>query len=219
MRKRSEVTSSTAARVSPPTDTRVSVETRTPTKTETVEELSARLTRELDSERFGFESAHKQVASPIRSDIARIVEEIFVDDLHACWSELRKKLKADTRSDHGSLHRAVEEASDDAYEAHRLYVTARVARSDWEKDNEKIHGAMWSAATRSIQAEKDQKLRNKQITDADIKARCATLFPDEWKTQEKLRDRVKAVEDSLSQLADIYMGRVMAMSAILKKLR
>jgi hypothetical protein len=185
----------------------------------TVEEISTQLERELHAGRFEFESNNRRPPSAPRDDLKRIVEEVFVDDLHGAWARLKKKLKAESRSDHATLHKATEEAADDAYEAHRLFVTARVLRAEWERENEATFGGMWSEANRSLQREKDDKQRAKQITDADVRSRCATLFPDEWRSQEGLRDRYKATEESLSQLAEIYLWRMQTSTALLKKLR
>jgi hypothetical protein len=143
--------------------------------------------------------------SALREDLGRVVETVWVDDIHDEWHKLEAELRlGDKRTEHAYAQRALERCAHNAYRAHRLYITAKRARDAWEAENEPVFAAMWTAATHALQAEKDQGVRSKQITDADVRARCATLFPDQWLAQEDRRRAIELTVKSLERLADIW---------------
>lgn len=169
---------------------------------------------------YDFPNANKAKGKGLRPDLERVVEEVFVRDIHAEWRVLEKALElGEKRSEHGHAVAALDKAATHAYHAHRLYLTARAAREEWEAENEVIFGAMVSQATHSLQSEKDAGTRSKQITDADVRARVATLFPDEWRAQERKRRDVELTVKSLERLAELWMGRTRDLQALVGKLR
>jgi len=191
-------------------------------KKKVVQELSAQLRDELNPKPspFKFESANAAREDKLRPDLAKIVETVFVNDVHETWKKLREALSiGEKRSDHGTLQRALDNAERYAYDAHRLFVTAKVERERWERENDVIFGAMWSEATADLQREKDSGIRSKQITDADIRARTATLHPDEFQAQETHRAKIKATVDSLENLAEQWNSRCRTLQTMLGKLR
>lgn len=169
---------------------------------------------------FDFESANAAKESKLRPDMTKIVETVFVVDLHETWTRLRKALViGEKRSDHGTLMLALDQAERNAHDAHRVYITSKIERERWERENDVILGSMWSEATRSLQKEKNDGLRAKQITDADIKARAATLHPDEYQAQEVRRASIKATVDSLENLSEQWSSRCRTLQTMLGKLR
>jgi hypothetical protein len=169
---------------------------------------------------FNFESANARRGAKMRDDFSKITETVFVTDLHETWKKLREALTVgEKRSDHGTLQTALDRAERNAHDAHRLYVTAKIAFDEWDAENASVVGAMWSEATRSLQQEKDQGLRAKQITDGDIKARAATLFPDQWKSNEVSKAKYKATVDSLSNLSEQWNSRCRTLQTMMGKLR
>ena len=173
-----------------------------------------------DGTPFRWPSANAAREKSVRPDLARVVETVFVRDIHAEWKDLEAGLElGEKRSDHAHAVAALDKTAARAYRAHRLYLTARAAREDWELENEVIHGAMWSAATRDLQQEKVQGLRSKQVTDADVKARVATMFPDEYQAQEKRRRDLELTVKSLERLAEIWFNRCRDLQAMVGRLR
>lgn len=169
---------------------------------------------------FNFPNANRAKQSRLRDDLTKVVDTIFVKDIYAEWKDLEAGLEiGEKRSDHAVAVRELDKASARAYRAHRLYLTARAAREAWELENEVIHGAMVSEATRDLQREKDSGVRSKQITDADVKSRVATMFPDEYKAQEERRRNVEFTVKSLERLAEIWMGKCRDLQALVGKLR
>lgn len=187
-------------------------------KDESVRDLSESLERELNP--FNFESANAKKTPVIRSDFGKIVETVFVNDLHETWAKLKKALVVgEKRSDHGTLQQALDQAEKNAYDAHRLYVTAKIEFEAWEKDHDIVVGAFWSEAIRSIQKEKDEGTRSKQVTDADVRARVATIHPDDWKVLEVRKAKYKATVDSLANLSEQWNSRCRTLQTMMGKLR
>lgn len=169
---------------------------------------------------YDFPNANKAKRSSAPADLERIAETVFVRDLMKEWKELEASLEiGEKRSDHGHAMAALDKAAARAYKAHRLYLTARNMLEAWELENEVIFGAMWSEATRSLQKEKEDGLRSKQITDADVSKRVATSFPDEYRAQEKKRRELSFAVKSLERLAEIWIGKQRDASAMVGKLR
>jgi hypothetical protein len=160
---------------------------------------------------YDFPSANKargKAGDGVRPDLDRIVEEVFVRDLYAEWKELEAGLTVgEKRSEHAYAVRELDLAASRAYRAHRLYLTARAAREEWEAENETIFGAMVAQAHHELEVEKEAGTRKKQITDADIRSKVATLFPDEWQAQERKRRKVELTVKSLERLAEIWFNK------------
>lgn len=196
----------------------------------TTEDISAELAATIEaSKRADYEKKHgyefpttarAAKEKPLRTDLARVVETVFVVDIHDKWTRLRKALQVgENRSDHGALQKALDRAEWNAQEAHRLYVTAKLEMERWELENEVIFGGMWAEANHALNYEKEEGTRRKQITDADVRAKVASLHPVEWRTQEQKRRAVKLTVDSLSNLAECWMSRCRSLQAMLAKLR
>lgn len=187
-------------------------------KDESTRDLSETVEREQSP--FQFESANAAKTPMIRSDFGKIVETVFVNDLHETWKKLKDSLTVgEKRSDHGTLQKALDQAEKNAYDAHRLYITAKIEFESWQKDHDVVMGAFWSEASRSIQKEKDEGNRSKQITDADVRMRIATLHPDDWKVLEVKSAKFKATVDSLANLSEQWNSRCRTLQTMMGKLR
>lgn len=169
---------------------------------------------------FDFPSANKGKKTKVREDLEKIVTKVFVVDLFDSWMKLREALTVgEKRSEHGVLNKALDDAEKNAHMAHRVFITAKIERERWERENDTTWGAMWSEATKSLQKEKDEGTRAKQVTDADIKARVATLFPDEYQEIEVRRAKIKATVDSLEDLAVQWKSRCKSLQTMKGTLR
>lgn len=189
---------------------------------EEVAKLSGQLRDELTPKPppFEFQDANRRPAKPLRADLQRVVETVYVKDIHEEWKVLEEGLQlGEKRSEHAHAIAALDKASARAYRAHRLYLTARAARDDWEAENETYFAAMLEQATKSLQHEKDTGVRSKQITDQDVRARVAVLFPEEYKAQERRRRNVENTVKSLERLAELWLNRCRDLQALVGKLR
>jgi len=162
----------------------------------------------------------KEQPSLIDNEIAGIVEVIFVEHPLEEYKKLEAALRiGDKHNDHGTVAKALDNAESYARLAHRLWMTARVERDRWEKDNALIFAGMRDGATRALQREKEQGIRNKMITDADVEAMCAVMFADEWRDQEIKRRRVEAMVKSMENLNECWTSRCRTLQAMLTKMR
>lgn len=185
-------------------------------------EVSKELAKELSvppAPKFDFQRVQRPGKShELRGDLEQIVETVFVNDMAKMWERLREGLVVgEKRSDRGTLMKALDLAEKRAHDAHRLYVTAKVEHERWERENDKVFGAMWSKANESLQQEKTEGFRNKAITDADVRSRVATLFPDEYEAQETRRAKIKATVDSIKDLAEQWKSRCQSLRSMLGK--
>ncbi len=131
----------------------------------------------------------------------RIVRTMFAFDADKIFDELNEKRRfGKPIKDMGYLELA--EALDDAARMHRnaslLFADAQVKRAQFEADCEAIAGDMRTQASNALKREKDEK-GGKQITNGDVEARMASMFPDEYRRQNVLKAKIKA---TVGQLED-----------------
>lgn len=140
----------------------------------------------------------------------RIVEHVFTVDPWTTFEALVKRLQlpvpahAQTRTLLFDELDAVEEL---ARSAHQLYISAKETVRRFEADAIVLSVDMRSQATAALQAEKDAGQRSKQITDADVESRMATMFPDEWRSLEMRRSRARLMVEHMGKLADAWKER------------
>lgn len=114
-----------------------------------------------------------------------------------------------------ALMTALNEAEDNARRAHKLYVVARADYERFERECEPIVESMRDAANRELQAEKDSKLRSKAITDADLRGRASTMFPDEWRNIDSRRIKADGMLEHLKALAELWKNRCYSLNGML----
>ncbi len=167
-----------------------------------------------------FPSANAATEVPMSSGFERIVETVFIKDVWETYEKLEAKLRiGDERKDYGRVMRELDDAEGNARLAHRLWSTAMVAREEWELRNEVIFAAMKKEAHRQLQDDKDAGHRSKMITDADVTAQVALIYPDEYQHQEVKRKKVKAMEKSMEDLAAKWDSRCRTLATLATKLR
>lgn len=149
-----------------------------------------------------------------------VIETLWVQDIKATYDSLEEALRVgDQRTDYGSVMRHLDEAERNARIAHKLWISSKLEKRRWDLDNEVTFGAMRGEATASLQREKEKGLRAKQITDADVESRCATMFPDEYRSQEITRYKLHLLVDSMQNLSDLWQSRCKSLQVILSKQR
>lgn len=170
-------------------------------------------------------TAPDQRASPVNGaattspGFMRIAERVFdLPDPDGEYAELEQALSLGS-SEFDSIVKAVDAAEDDARRAHRLYVNAKLDYERFAADAALIEGAIRSEASAELQREKDSGVRTKQITDADVVAKCAALFPDEWRDLAEKRVRAKLSVEHLERFADLWVGRCRSLGGMLASKR
>lgn len=156
---------------------------------------------------------HSQPTATVRhsnhyEQLDRIVEHVFDLNVDEEYKVLVEALKmGSNRADRGSLQIAIDEAEEHARKAHQVYITAKLIKENYEVQNEPVMGSMWKAASDALEEDKKNGLRTKQITDADVKAKAACMFPDEWREQsQKLRKYDQTIKH-LEHIVQLWLSR------------
>lgn len=167
-----------------------------------------------ESEVILFKSAQRKAKEhPIRPDAARVVETTFLVDVTDAIDEAKKFLSASALED-GALLRMLDRGDRLVYAANKAYLSFRLERERWETQNEVIFASMRNAASKALEDEKASGQRAKQITDADVVARAALMFGDEWVDQTQRRRSAKLAEDDLKFLTERVGEKVRTLQAI-----
>ncbi len=196
-------------------------------KASAVKETSAQLADQLGAEerehaqaRIRFASANAAKKKPMKAEIVRIADTMIVRDVEPAYKKIVEWLAlGELRSDAGHVRRQLDEAQMMARNAFLLWVTVKNAREAWEKSNDLYFAPMKLEAHRELQAEKDNKRRNKQITDADVAMMCATIFGDQWVSDEIERAKYVDFEATLKDLAERCRERAYDLRSMLSSLK
>ena len=140
----------------------------------------------------------------------RIVERVFTVSPWETYEPLEKDLRLTGeahRADYATLVDALDRCQDNSREAHRLYVSAKVSVARYEADATVLLTDMRKQSLAALDAEKAAGQRPKQITEADIESRIASLFPDEWRALEDRRAKAKAMVSHLERLSELWKER------------
>lgn len=157
----------------------------------------------------------------LSADFERIVERVFARvDAEAEYDRLEKVLKlGETRNDHGSVRKALDEAEDNARAAHQLYVQAKTELTAYELENEQFIAPYYKAATAALQKEKGEGNRNKAITDADVRSTIANLYPDVLRDHDARGAKAKGMVDQIGKLSQLWTGRCSSLATLLANMR
>src|ERR1019366_185937 len=165
-----------------------------------------------------FVSANK--GPTITPDFARIVESVYASDAFADYDDLEKNLEVgEQRGDYLTLREHLDKAEMRARRAHKLLLGAKLERSNWERDAEVTAAGMRRKAAEELEDEKADGTRKKMITDADVTARVAELFPDEWRAQEQMRHKIKGTESTIEHLVGQWNSQPFSLKTLLETLR
>lgn len=189
-----------------------------------LQECEEDLARRANKKTVEFPSAQPAEEVPLGAGFQRIIEHVFIDDVWASYEKLESTLRiGDERKDYGRVMKEVDDAETNAREAHRLWMTAKVERERWELENRVVFASMRETAQQQLEREKDAKIKakesSKMITEEDMISRVALLFPDEYRHQEVTRKKVKAMEDSMADLAAKWDSRCRSLGTVANKLR
>ena len=167
-------------------------------------------------------SAPRKYNSPeLHPAYARIIKTTFNFDPEKVYDELNEKLRYNKPiRDMGylELSEALDEAARLHRDASRLHAHAKVTLAVFEADCEAMSGDMRAQASNQLKAEKE-KSGGKQITDGDVTARMASLFPDEYRRQTRTKAEAKASAGDLENLVEIWKMRRREIDTMLRECR
>jgi hypothetical protein len=153
-------------------------------------------------------------------DFEAVVESVFNVDARAEYEDLEKSLfVGEQRGDYGTLLKALDEAETKARRAHKLYLGAKLEQTNWQLNADVTDGAMREAAMDELEAEKELGERKKMITEADVKGRMQSKFPDQFRHQAQQRVKVEGTVKHLERLSELWMGRCRTLGTMLGTLR
>lgn len=150
-----------------------------------------------------FPSANAAREVPFHEGFSRVVEMVFVKDVKETFDEIKEFIDAKGPR----TKRDVDRANSLLRKAHDLYITAKRERYVWESRNKVVFAACYERAVLDLQREKESGARSKQVTDADVENRFATMYPDEYESQDRKKREVKLLEESMANLVEV-MGQV-----------
>lgn len=167
-------------------------------------------------------STQPSAAKPggMSKDFEQIVTSVYEIDTLKEYTRLESQLTiGEDRSDYATVLSHLDRAENNARVAHKLYLSSKIERERWQAENEPIRAAIWSKAERELQREKDDKARNKSITNEDVRARALELHPDEFQAYEMYLARVNGTEKHLEKLSELWTSRCRTLQVILQTLR
>lgn len=186
----------------------------------------------LEASRQDPTKAHSEKAEPpplfinsnkgpkVSPDFARIIETVYAADAMADYADLEKHLEVgEERGDYLTLRERLDKAQVRRGRAFQLLLGAKLELFNWERDAEATMAAMRNRAHDELQAEKDAGARNKAITDADVVARIAQRFPNEYKSQELTRHKLKGAVAAIESFVDRWTAKAFDLRCLLETLR
>lgn len=152
----------------------------------------------------------------LRADMASVIEIVFDEkvNLQTEMDELVAALDLDGALTPELVREELNHVEGRALRAHRLYVQSKMETSRYEYQADIAIAAMRKRATASLQHEKDQGSRTKAITNGDVDARAASLYPDEWREMNNSTRRAKLATEQLAKLSELWSGRRFSLGAI-----
>lgn len=151
----------------------------------------------------------------------RIVKTTFAFDPDKVFEALNDKLAFDKplhEMGYLELTAKLDEAARLHRDASRLHAHAKVTLGRFDADCEVMQGDMRAQAVAQLKSEKEAK-GGKQITDGDVTARMATIFPDEYRRQESLRAESKATIGHLETMVKVWEMRRRELDTMVKECR
>ena len=108
---------------------------------------------------------------------------------------------------YGTLADALDRAFDNSRDAFLLVINAKVALMKLESDIEVQTSDMRKQATKALDVEKQSGQRTKQVTNDDVIARMAAMYPDEFRAVEEKKTKAKGMLAYFEQLAGLVKER------------
>lgn len=165
-----------------------------------------------------FGTSHEEVEVPdmprYSPGLDRIVEKTFDLNIDAEYDSLEGQLVINDALTPQTIRTALNKAEDNARRAHQIYVAAKVEVDLFEIEASKVEAAMRESVIKEMSADKAVKIRLKQISEADVQARMALSFPDEYVAIVSRRSRAKQTVEHLKRLSDLWVIRCRTLNSL-----
>ena len=165
----------------------------------------------------------------MKSGCQTIIKGLFADgyDVEDEFKKIVSGLSVDGALTPAALKAAANNTEEMADRAYRLYVVTKFETDAYVRETDGIIGAMRDRATAELEKEKrtmvrdsEQKMkpqRSKQITDADVAAKAAQMFPDEWTSVDKRKQQAKLMTAYTEQLSSLHQSRCSTVRRLLPR--
>ncbi len=160
----------------------------------------------------------------------RIITTIFTIDERKTFDRLTSELSFGDgahRREYSEIFDALDIATTRTDEASRLYVNAKVALATYLAEVASYESDMREQARTSLEDAKQAKASvkgakgsgGKAITEADVVARMAKIFPDEYRRIETTKARAEEAVGHMKRLLERWEERTRALDAMLRSSR
>lgn len=150
----------------------------------------------------------------MRDGTMRVVERVLDLDIEEAYARLEGQLTIDDALTPQAVRVALNRADANAELASRMYATAKVEFDAWEFESTKVEAAMRRAAIEDLGLAKEMGMHRKQITEGDVAARCAALYPDEYVAIVTRRSRAKTTLEHLKKLVEFWQSRCRTLTSL-----
>lgn len=148
-----------------------------------------------------------------------IVRKIVEIDVEKEFAKLDKAIEPDPqRSEFAIVYRYADACEHNARMANVLYQAARFETRKVEFEAERVLAPMRSAAT-DVLSQKVEGVKQKSITNVDVRAKMIELHYDEVNLWEERILKAQSVEDHLREFASIWKHRCETAKAMLSVVR
>lgn len=144
----------------------------------------------------------------------RVVESVLSINISEVYDELEPQITIRDALTPQAIRSALNKADDNALKAHRIYTAAKVEFERRKLDLDKVEGAMRERAVSELSFEKESGYHKKVITEADVRARMSTMFPDQYYELQEAKLRAETTISHLERLADCFQSRCYALKSL-----
>lgn len=144
----------------------------------------------------------------------RVVETVLRANVADIFDELEPQLQIEGALDPQAVRTALNKADHNALMAHRAYAAAKVEFEMRDLDLDKIEAIMREEAIDELSIDKANGSHAKTITEADVKSKMQSMFPDQYAALVTARKRADATLKHLERFADRFQSRVYALKSL-----
>jgi hypothetical protein len=171
-------------------------------------------------------------------DFNRLVETVLKElDLESEYAELEALLEiGDNRRDFATLMEEVDKADRRALRANALWANAVIVYEGLKLDQREVDAHLWSDAKKALEEEeqdedpeeptadgkkpvKRRKAAKKTLTNADVDAKIAELYPDEWRGGKMRLKRAELAVERTEAFSKRWAERVKSLNTMLASCR
>lgn len=148
-----------------------------------------------------------------------VVRDLYADgyNVEAEWKKISQGLELKDPLSPAAILRDANSREALALAAGKLYVVAKVEVNAYLRETEATVGALREQATASLEKLKATGVRTKQITEADVKAEAARLYPDEWEEINRRREQAEGMLTQLGLLSALAQSRCRTITNMLNQ--